>query len=92
MANLVKSGARSVEKYEPVELECGVSVEFQKVSDGDNREIRGEAKKDGKEMGRISFITSSGHFFMNVNMELLGAADAKAVADCLYDGFKELAE
>lgn len=88
---LVPSGSRSVQNYEPVTLQNGtIEVNFQKVTVGQNIEIRINAKKQDADVGHLSYVSDSGHLYMTVDVRTLGATVAKEVADTIYDGFTQL--
>ena len=87
---LIPASNRSVQNYEPVTLQSGVVVDFQKVTVGQNVEIRINAKKQDADVGHLSYVSDSGHLYMTVDVKVLGAAVAKEVADTIYDGFTQL--
>lgn len=91
MGNLLKiANQRKSNDYDPIPFEDGILVKFEFNSDSGKKEIRGIAKnEDEKEMGRISFVPKSGHFFLSVNMESLGEEKALALGDLLWRAFWE---
>lgn len=73
--------------FEPIVLENGTKVSFHKNVVNGSRNFFGEAEKDGKTIGRVSFGDDTKRLFLSVETwDALGDAAAKELADTLYKG------